>query len=85
MCLAVPMEIVEIDGDIATCSIDTVSVKASLSLVPHAKVGEWAIVHAGFAIEILNEEEARETIKLFEELERANRQAMENPDIPDLN
>lgn len=71
MCLAIPMEITEVDGDTATCAVDSVTLRASLALVPDAKVGDWAIVHAGFAIEILDEAEARETIRLFEEIERA--------------
>jgi hydrogenase expression/formation protein HypC len=71
MCLAIPMEITAIDGDTATCTVEGVSVKASLSLVPNAKIGDYAIVHAGFAIEILDEKEARETLALFQEIEEA--------------
>ncbi len=71
MCLAIPMEITSIEDDTAVCAVDGVSLKASLALVPHAKVGDWAIVHAGFAIELLDEHEARETIRIFEEIERA--------------
>ena len=77
MCLAIPMEITAIEGDIATCAVDGVSVKASISLVPHAKVGDWAIVHAGFAIEILDEAEARETLRLFEEIEAVYRDSVD--------
>lgn len=71
------MEITEIDGDTATCTVDGVSVKASLALVPHAKMGDWAIVHAGFAIELMDEAEALETIKLFDEIEEAYRDSVE--------
>jgi len=73
MCLAIPMEITAIHDDVATCEIDSVTVNASICLVPHAKVGDWAIVHAGFAIELLDEEAALETIRLFEEIEEAYR------------
>ena len=69
MCLAIPMEIVAIENEMATCAIEGISVNASVSLVPHAKVGDWAIVHAGFAIELLDEEEAMRTIELFNEIE----------------
>ena len=65
------MQITEIEGDLATCVLENITVRASIALVPKAKVGDWAIVHAGFAIEILDEAEARETIKLFEEIEEA--------------
>jgi hydrogenase expression/formation protein HypC len=67
------MEITSIDGDMATCSLDGVSVTASTALIPHAKVGDWAIIHAGFAIEILDEDEAKETLRLFQEIEDANK------------
>ena len=76
MCLAVPMEISAIDGNMATCTMDNVSLRCSLSLVPHARVGDWAIVHAGFAIELLDEAEARETVRLFEEIEEAYKSNM---------
>lgn len=77
MCLAMPMEITTIEGDTATCTVEGVSVNASLALVPHAKLGDWAIVHAGFAIELLDEKEARETIALFDEIEQAYRESLE--------
>ncbi len=71
MCLAVPMEIISIENEMANCTVSGISVHASVSLVPRAKVGDWAIVHAGFAIELLDEEEAKKTIKLFNEIEAA--------------
>ena len=71
MCLAIPMEIKSIENDMATCGVDGISVNASIALVPHAKVGDWAIVHAGFAIELLDEKEARKTLELFDEIEKA--------------
>jgi hydrogenase expression/formation protein HypC len=77
------MEITEIEGDIASCKLDDVLVKASLSLVPQAKVGDWAIVHAGFAIELLDEKEARKTIELFEEIEEAYRGKVKERSSPE--
>jgi hydrogenase expression/formation protein HypC len=77
------MEITAIDGSMATCTIDNVSLKCSVSLVPHAKVGDWAIVHAGFAIELLDEEEARETVKLFEEIEQAYSGSLKKTSVED--
>jgi hydrogenase expression/formation protein HypC len=67
------MEITAIEGDRATCVLDNVMLQCSVALVSQAKVGDWAIVHAGFAIEILDEVEARETVRLFEEIEEAYR------------
>ncbi len=67
MCLGVPMRVVEIDGDMAVAEITGVSRKISLQLVEDVKVGDYVIVHAGFAIQVLNEVEALETIRLLQE------------------
>ncbi len=67
MCLAVPGKIVRIEGDVGEIDFGGVIRKANVSMV-EGKVGDWAIVHAGFAIEIIDEEEALETIKLWNEV-----------------
>lgn len=67
MCLAVPGKIVSLQGSIAVVDFGGVQRETNVSLV-EAKVGDYAIVHAGFAIQIVDEEDARETIKLWEEL-----------------
>jgi len=67
MCLAVPGKIVKIEGDTGDIDFGGVIRKANVTMV-EAKIGDWAIVHAGFAIEILNEEEAQETLKLWNEV-----------------
>lgn len=64
MCLAVPGRIVAINGDTADVDFGGVIRQANVSMV-EASVGEWAVVHAGFAIEIMDEEEAEETLKLW--------------------
>ncbi len=61
-------KIININGEIAEIEISGVIMKTSLQLVPKAKVGDYAIIHAGFAIEILNEDEARETLDLLESI-----------------
>ena len=61
MCLAVPAEVKSIDGVIATVDFGGVSRTANISLV-EAKVGDFVIVHAGYAIEILDREEAEKTL-----------------------
>lgn len=69
MCLAVPMKIDEIRADgSATGDLDGSRHEVDLSLVEDVTVGEYVIVHAGFAIEKLDEEEANERLALFEEL-----------------
>ncbi len=72
MCLAVPAKIIRIDeSGQGTASYIGSEVKVNLSLVPRAKRGDWVIIHAGFAISVMNAREARETLRLFKELAAA--------------
>ena len=68
MCLALPMRILSVDGDLATIAAEGLEQRASLALVEHADVGDWVLVHAGFAINVIAEDEARETLALFAQL-----------------
>jgi len=68
MCLAVPMQVITIEGETATCEVDGVKREASLMMVEGVGVGDFVLIHAGFAIEKLDEEEARETLRLFREI-----------------
>jgi hydrogenase expression/formation protein HypC len=72
MCLAVPMELVEITGE-NTGRVNSGGIRADVSLMmtPTAAVGDYLIVHAGFAIEVLDQEEARIRLDLFRELANA--------------
>jgi len=67
MCLAIPGKIISIDGKMADVDFGGVNRKVNLSMV-EVDVGEWVVVHAGFAIQTMDEEEAMETLKLWEEL-----------------
>jgi hydrogenase expression/formation protein HypC len=67
MCLAIPGRIIRIEGDVGDIDFGGVIRKANVSMV-EAKVGDWAVIHAGFAIEIMDEEEAQETLKLWNEV-----------------
>jgi hydrogenase expression/formation protein HypC len=67
MCLAVPGKIVTIDGKNAHIDFGGVMREANISMV-EVDVGDYVIVHAGFAIQVIDEEEAKETIQLWEEL-----------------
>ena len=68
MCLAIPGKILKINGDLAKVDFgDGTAREVNTSLVD-VKVGEYVIVHAGFAIEILDEESAKETLKLWDEI-----------------
>jgi len=68
MCLAVPMKVVSIDNDMAIAEIDGVRREASLMMLGEdTNVGDYVLIHAGFAISRLNEEAALETIALMRE------------------
>lgn len=68
MCVAIPAQVKSIKGIMAEVEVGGVSRQVSLQLTPEAQKGDYVLVHAGFAIHIIDEEEARETMKLFEEL-----------------
>lgn len=69
MCLAVPMRIVELKaGGTGTCELESVQYDVDLSLIEEPAVDDFVIVHAGFAIEKLDIEEADTRLKLFEDL-----------------
>lgn len=69
MCLAVPMQIEEIDeNNFGIVSIDTISYNVNLSLIEDPQKGDFVIVHAGFAIEKLDTGEADKRIELFKEI-----------------
>jgi hydrogenase expression/formation protein HypC len=69
MCLAVPMKITEVRPDrTGVAELDGSRHDVNLSLVPGAGVGTYVIVHAGFAIEKMNENEANTILALFDEL-----------------
>lgn len=68
MCLAVPALIKTIEGTEAEAEIGGVSRRISLQLTPEAKVGDYVLLHTGYAISILDQDEAQETLKLLSEI-----------------
>ncbi|GBE58430.1 hydrogenase isoenzymes formation protein HypC [bacterium BMS3Abin01] len=68
MCLAVPAKITEMENQIATVQVGGLSRQASTVLLPDAAVGDYVLIHAGFAISLIDEEQALETIRLFDEM-----------------
>jgi hydrogenase expression/formation protein HypC len=68
MCLAVPMQVMEINDSQAIIAASGVQRRISLLLLPEAQVGDYVLVHAGFAIQKLDEAEAQETLRLWAEL-----------------
>ncbi len=68
MCLAVPGKIVSLKGADAEVDFNGVRRAVSLDLVPGARKGDYVLVHAGFAIQVLQPQEAEETLKVFAEV-----------------
>lgn len=74
MCLGIPAQIVAIeDGNLGKADYLGTRVKVNLSLLDEVKVGDWVIIHAGFAISRLDEAEAQETLNLLREIAAANK------------
>jgi len=70
MCLAVPVKVVKIEGSEADVEIGGVKRRISIMLTPEAKVGDYVLLHTGYAINVINEAEAQETLKILEEMAR---------------
>jgi hydrogenase expression/formation protein HypC len=71
MCLAIPVRVVErLQADEAIIDAGGIEMRVSLALVPEAAVGDYVIVHAGYAISRLDPEEALRTLALFAEMQR---------------
>ena len=68
MCLAVPAKIIKIENGMGTIDMEGIQREVSLLLQEDAKVGDYVIVHAGFAIHIIDEEEARESLRTLREI-----------------
>jgi hydrogenase expression/formation protein HypC len=71
MCLAIPAKVKSIDGVEAEVEIGGVSRKASIILTPEARVGDYVLLHTGYAINVIDEEEAQDTLKIFQEIAEA--------------
>lgn len=71
MCLAIPAKIVTMDGSIAKVDMMGNERLVSIDLVPEVKIGEYVLVHAGFAIGIIDDESAKETEELLLEVAKA--------------
>jgi hydrogenase expression/formation protein HypC len=71
MCLAIPALIKSIDGQQAVADIEGVTRDISLQLTPEAKVGDYVLLHTGYAIGVIDADEAEETLKLLREMAEA--------------
>ena len=68
MCLAIPALIKSIDDKEAEAEIGGISRRISLWLTPDARVGDYVLLHSGYAINVLDQEQAEETLKLLREI-----------------
>ncbi|MBY8991238.1 MAG: HypC/HybG/HupF family hydrogenase formation chaperone [Candidatus Lokiarchaeota archaeon] len=68
MCLAIPGKILNIDGNSALIDFDGIKQKVIIALIQNPEVGKFVIVHAGYAIEMINEKEALEAIEQWKEI-----------------
>jgi len=68
MCLGIPGEVVVLNKDgTAEVQVKGVNVRTRVDLVPDVKLGDWVMMHTGFALQILDKEDALETLSLLEE------------------
>jgi hydrogenase expression/formation protein HypC len=80
MCLGIPAQIVEIldeEGGLAKAEISGVRREVSIALCPEAAVGDWVLVHVGFALSLIDEQQARETLTLLEQMGEAYRREVD--------
>ena len=68
MCLAIPMKIIKINGNEGAVEVEGVQYTANLQLLDSVKEGDYVLVHAGFAIEKVDEKHATETLELLREI-----------------
>jgi hydrogenase expression/formation protein HypC len=72
MCLSIPAKVEKIKGDMAQVSVGGTQYNASLQMLDDVKVGDYILLHTGFAIQKISEEEAQETLKIFEDFSDLN-------------
>ena len=68
MCLGIPGKIIKIDGNMATVDIEGVSRQISLQLVENIALGDYVLLHSGFAIQKMDEKDAQETLDLLHQI-----------------
>jgi hydrogenase expression/formation protein HypC len=71
MCWAIPLRLTRVDGEVGKVELGGGERQVGLQLLDEARPGDYVLVHAGFAIQKLDEEEARETLRLWEEMTRS--------------
>ena len=73
MCVAIPVKVIELEGNDALVETDGVRRRASMMLVDGVRPGDWVILHAGYAISVMDEKEAEKTLALLREMVSAGK------------
>ena len=73
MCLSIPAKVEKIEDDMAIVSVGGTKYNASLQMLDDVNIGDYILLHTGFAIQKLTPEEAEESLKVFEEFEELNK------------
>jgi len=68
MCIAAPAQVIEINDNVATVDFGGVRQQAKLDLVEDVKIGKYVLVHSGYAIEVLSDQAAKESLEAWDEL-----------------
>lgn len=76
MCLSIPARIVSIEGSMADVSAGGTIFKAGMQMIENPEVGDYILLHAGFAIQKISEEDAAETLKVLREIDEAMKGAV---------
>jgi hydrogenase expression/formation protein HypC len=79
MCVAIPAKVISIEGSLAEVEVGGIFRTISIQLTPEVQKDDYVLVHAGFAIHKVDEEEARQTLELFEELGALEEGSSEKP------
>jgi hydrogenase expression/formation protein HypC len=74
MCLSIPAKVESIEGEMAQVSVGGAKYNASLQMLDDVKVGDYILLHTGFAIQKISEEEAKESLKVFQEFDELNKE-----------
>ena len=75
MCLAIPVRIAELKGDMAVGEVGGIEREISVMMTPGVKVGDYAVVHAGFALQVVDQQEAEENLRILTEMAQATDKA----------
>ncbi|MEW6170231.1 MAG: HypC/HybG/HupF family hydrogenase formation chaperone [Candidatus Omnitrophota bacterium] len=68
MCLGIPMKLISIEKDFATAEVENIKRRVNIRMLANAKIGDYVLIHAGFAIQKIDPIEAKKTIKLIKDI-----------------